>query len=63
MPKWEYKVLEIELYEYLCGDKLKGDYAQELNKLGSEGWELVGILHGTLDGNLLKVQFILKRQI
>lgn len=37
--KWEYKVLNIQSRNY----QLPISYEDEMNRLGAEGWELVGI--------------------
>ena len=64
MPKWEYKNLKYKLGSWESW-KLEDadDLFDELNKLGSDGWELVDIFHYTNDGTLLEAHFILKRQV
>jgi hypothetical protein len=63
MPKWEYKNLKYEPERSFWGGiKNEDEYIHELNKLGSDGWELVDILHYT-NGLLRSVVFILKRQV
>ncbi len=41
---------------------IEEDYQSQLNKLGDDGWELVGIIHFTeAYGRLCKIHFILKK--
>ncbi len=63
MSKWEYRILE---YEIKGGTLRKmdivGDYLAQLNELGRDGWELVGIIPFTeAQGRLSKIHLILKK--
>lgn len=40
MEQWEYKIVA---YTHWSGAKLKPEHEEELNALGEEGWELVGM--------------------
>jgi hypothetical protein len=63
MSKWEYRVLEYEvkggIFKKMNTEK---NYLTELNDLGRDGWELVGIIPFTENqGRLSKVHLILKK--
>jgi hypothetical protein len=67
MVKWEYKVIPIKTQvhsDHFQVDKkpVIDDVQNDLNALGSEGWELVGIQDVSLpDGRMFTVAY-LKRQ-
>ena len=63
MAKWEYRVLE---YDIKGGIMRKMDvernYLNDLNEVGRDGWELVGIIPFTENqGRLSRVHLILKK--
>ncbi len=63
MKKWEYKAMYMSRENYLKGFKKNFDpelLETELNILGIQGWEMVGIAYG--DGVHNKV-IVFKRQI
>lgn len=41
LQKWEYKTIKIQLKGFQGGILEVEDFDYELNKLGSQGWELV----------------------
>lgn len=63
MPRWKYRVLEHSIKGgYFREMGAKEDYLSELNALGREGWELVGILPFTENqGRLSKIHLIMKK--
>ena len=68
MVKWEYKVVPIRTQihsDYLEGESrpVIEDVQNDLNALGNEGWELVGVQDARLaDGRMFTVAY-LKRQV
>jgi len=63
MARWKYQVLECEVKGGIISKMhTKEDYLPELNAMGREGWELVGLLPFTENqGRLSKVHLILKK--
>ena len=75
MARWKYQVLEYEAKGGILGKSrtmedfledgkayTRKHYLPELNALGREGWELVGVIPFTEDqGNLSKIHLILKK--
>ena len=63
MPRWKYRVLECKIKGgYFREMDSRENYLDELNALGREGWELVGILPFTENqGRLSKIHLILKK--
>ena len=63
MSKWEYRILEYEVKGGLFRKMdIEKNYLAELNELGRDGWELVGIIPFTeAQGRLSKVHLILKK--
>ena len=61
--KWRYQILECEVKGGIMRKmSTTGDYLQELNALGKEGWELVGIIPFTENqGRLSRIHMILKK--
>ena len=63
MAKWEYRILEHKVKGGFAREMhTKEDYLPELNALGREGWELVGVIPFTeSNGRLAKIHLILKK--
>ena len=63
MSKWRYQVLEYEVKGGILGKMhTEEDYLSELNALGRESWELVGVIPFTeSNGRLAKIHLILKK--
>jgi hypothetical protein len=63
MTRWKYQVLEYNIEGGILREmRTKNDYLLELNALGGEGWELVGIIPFTeSQGRLSKIHLILKK--
>jgi hypothetical protein len=63
MARWKYRVLEYEVKGGIFSRmRTEGDYISEINKLGTEGWELTGVIPFTENqGRLSKVHLILKK--
>ena len=63
MARWEYRTLEYEVKGGLMRKMdVEKDYVSELNDLGRDGWELVGIIPFTENqGRLTKIHLILKK--
>ena len=63
MSKWRYQVLDYRVKGGIAREmRPEEDYLSELNNLGREGWELVGIIPFTeSNGRLSKVHLILKK--
>ena len=63
MMKWEYMTLMLQATGFMLGGKIDADQLTErLNKLGSEGWELVSVFDtNMLDGQTRDVFAFLKR--
>ena len=57
MAKWEYKLVERTGRR---NQEHEIELLDELNQLGSDGWEAIGLGHG---GNYRSTVIILKRQI
>lgn len=59
MNRWKYQTLEYNVKGgQLRKMYIEDDYQSQLNKLGDDGWELVGIIHFTeADGRLSKLHF------
>jgi Domain of unknown function (DUF4177) len=63
-PKWEYKVLKLKTdFGFWSGTEFDADALQaELNRLGSEGWEVVSIFDiEKVKGGSKYVNVVLKR--
>jgi len=63
MARWKYRVLEYGtkggIFREMGTEK---DYLRELNLLGGEGWELVGVIPFTENqGRLSRIHLILKK--
>lgn len=62
MKKFEYKVIDTFLF-----DKSNQEIEQELNSLGSDGWELSDILQidkgGTLSNKVIIKKYVFKKEI
>ena len=63
MNKWRYQVLEYKIKGGIAREmRPEKDYLTELNALGREGWELVGVIPLTeSNGRLSKIHLILKK--
>ena len=63
MARWKYRILEYGVKGGIFRKmRTAGDYLNELNALGREGWELVGIIPFTETyGRLSKIHLILKK--
>ena len=63
MTRWKYRILEYEMKGGVFREMHTGeDYLRELNALGREGWELVGIIPFIENqGRLSKIHMILKK--
>ena len=63
MARWKYQVLEYKTKGgYFREMDAKENYLSDLNALGREGWELVGIIPFTENqGRLSKIHLILKK--
>ena len=63
MARWKYRVLEYRIKGGTIREmQTEEDYLSELNALGREGWELVGIIPFTeSQGRLSKIHLILKK--
>jgi hypothetical protein len=60
--KWEYKVLTTSQLEALGGDKEgPSSLTAGLNKLGEDGWELVGIEPGHVPPPVKLPKYVFKR--
>ena len=63
MAKWKYRVLEYKVKGGIFSKMRTGDdYQSELDALGREGWELVGVIPFTEhQGRLATIHLILKK--
>jgi hypothetical protein len=67
MPRWEYKVLPLKTRVHLDSETedkkpiIEG-VQNELNTLGKDGWELVGVQNIRLEDGRLFTVIYLKRQ-
>ena len=64
MTKWEYKIVKINILRYISSDMETNYLEDSLNKLGSEGWELINLFDLNLhEGKSSYVIVSLKRPI
>jgi hypothetical protein len=63
MGRWKYRVLDYKIKGGVVTEmRTEEDYLHELNVLGVEGWELVGVIPFTENqGRLSKIHMILKK--
>jgi hypothetical protein len=61
MTKWEYYLYEVKVSGW-TGKINIPEIDEELNRLGSEGWELVHSISPTAAGTASALTIILKRQ-
>ena len=63
MARWKYQVLEYKVKGGIVSTMhTEKDYLSELNTLGREGWELVGVIPFTENqGRLSRIHLILKK--
>jgi len=63
MARWKYRVLDYKIKGGIVTEmRAEKDYLHELNVLGVEGWELVGVIPFTENqGRLSKIHMILKK--
>jgi uncharacterized protein YjhX (UPF0386 family) len=63
MAGWKYQVLEYKVKGGIISTMhTEKDYLSELNALGREGWELVGVIPFTENqGRLSRIHLILKK--
>lgn len=60
MTKWEYKIINVRSENY----RLDPNAATELNRLGQDGWELVGLTSVNFkSGATDNIALVLKRPI
>lgn len=63
--RWEYYVLEVNADIHLLKPSqfAKGQIADQLNKLGAEGWELVGVVNAAVGVTAGPLLYHFKREI
>ena len=59
MKKFEYKTISFAKKGLL---KSKGNYDEELNKYGQEGWEVVSVYAPVSGGTSTEISYLLKRE-